>query len=47
MSELEDENNDNFGPSDRLQSIFAIHKKEGDLHENNKGADFLVIQGDR
>lgn len=36
MSEPEDENQDTFGPSDRLQSIFTMNKKESDLHEKFK-----------
>lgn len=43
MSELEDEPNDTFGQSDRLQSIFTMHKKESDLYDKMRGGAFLLI----
>lgn len=44
MSEQEDEQNETFGPGDRLQSIFTMNKKDSDLHNQARGG-LLIIRG--
>jgi len=46
MSDHEDEHNETFGLSDRLQSIFTMNKKEGDQHqERTTRGGQLIIRG--
>ena len=45
MSELEDEHNDTFATTDRLQSIFTMQKKKSDLHEKVKGGVQIIRRG--
>jgi len=45
MSEHEDENNETFGPNDRLQSIFTMNKKDSDLNQDKLKGGLLIVRG--
>ncbi len=42
MSEVDDEPNDTYGHSDRLQSIFTMKKKDSDLHDKVRDSLLLI-----